>query len=135
MVKLQGNCWKYPSSVSVGSVSVRYHDVALFLPNELRTTHSPSLNLLASIQGAGVHMLRKAPADSAQPSSGPAATSSSSGTTSAAVAAGAAGGTAAGSAAAGGNDLASALAAALSQRKGKLADSDDEDEEEDDWDD
>ncbi|CAE6410230.1 unnamed protein product [Rhizoctonia solani] len=80
-------------------------------------------DLLASIQGKGIHSLRKAPPPDEGGSSG-------AGTAAAAV-----GGAAVGAAAAtGGGDLASALAAALTQRNKAIGDSSDE-EEDDDWDD
>ncbi|KAF8668528.1 WH1 domain [Rhizoctonia solani] len=80
-------------------------------------------DLLASIQGKGIHSLRKAPAADEG--------SSSAGTAAAAAVGGAAVGAAAAS---GGGDLASALAAALTQRNKAIGDSSDE-EEDDDWDD
>ncbi|KZT53612.1 WH1-domain-containing protein [Calocera cornea HHB12733] len=76
-------------------------------------------DLLASIQGAGVHLLKKT-----QPAPGEEGTSPTSAGASAA---------AAGAGAAGGGDLANALAAALSQRNKSLGQESDS-EEEDDWD-
>ncbi|CAO1620345.1 unnamed protein product [Jaminaea pallidilutea] len=99
--------------------------------------------LMASIQGAGIHQLKRA-----DPSSSPAPSSSRSASTAAAAGAGAGVGMGAAAAAggadesmddgadasgAGGGDLASALAAALNQRKGNMGDSDDEEESDDEW--
>ncbi|KAG8898831.1 hypothetical protein FRB99_007128 [Tulasnella sp. 403] len=94
-------------------------------------------NLLADIQGKGIHVLRKT--DGPAPRSPAAAEfsngASGSGSTMGAAAAGAAVGAAAGAGAAGGGDLASALAAALNQRNKNLGgDSDEEDEDDDEWD-
>ncbi|EED80968.1 predicted protein [Postia placenta Mad-698-R] len=75
--------------------------------------------LLASIQSAGVHMLRKTDpnATPARPTSPPAEESASS--------SGGGGG---------GGDLTAALAAALLERNKKLGDSDEEEDDDDDWD-
>ncbi|KAL1407344.1 hypothetical protein Q8F55_006766 [Vanrija albida] len=82
--------------------------------------------LLASIQGQGVHKLRKV--DDSEKHISPAA---------AGIGGAAAGGAAAAAVAAdsgGGGDLASSLAAALARRKGDLGDSDDDEESDDEWD-
>lgn len=91
--------------------------------------------LLASIQGAGIHQLKKTEGGSSPGPSSRAVSAAGMG-----AAAGAAGGMAAAAhdggddadtSATGGGDLASALAAALSQRKGNMGDSDEEGEESD----
>ncbi|GAB1528435.1 hypothetical protein RhiTH_011629 [Rhizoctonia solani] len=92
-------------------------------PGSMPTAQPGRADLLASIQGKGIHSLRKAPAADEG--------SSSAGTAAAAAVGGAAVGAAAAS---GGGDLASALAAALTQRNKAIGDSSDE-EEDDDWDD
>ncbi|KAG9048782.1 hypothetical protein FS837_012069 [Tulasnella sp. UAMH 9824] len=102
----------------------------------LPAVSSDRANLLASIQGKGIHTLKKtdgpAPRGTTDDSSGP---SSSTGAAVAAGAAGAAAGAAAAGALGGGGDLASALAAALNQRNKNLGgDSDDEEDDDDEWD-
>ena len=79
-------------------------------------------DLLASIQGKGVHSLRKT-----DPNGTPARKSSPPLNDSG-------GATASSPTAPAGNDLTSALAAALLERNKKLGDSESEDEDEDDWD-
>ncbi|KAH8090702.1 hypothetical protein HD553DRAFT_330360 [Filobasidium floriforme] len=88
--------------------------------------------LLASIQGKGVHVLKKT---GGPDSPAPQASSSRAGAGAAAAVGGAAVGGAAGAAMASddGPDLASSLAAALAQRKGDMGDSDEE-ESDDEWD-
>ncbi|KAF8901157.1 hypothetical protein CPB84DRAFT_1679887 [Gymnopilus junonius] len=86
-------------------------------------------DLLASIQGKGIHSLRRTDPN-ARPTSPPADTGPSDSLTASAV-----GAAAGGAAAAGGGDLTSALAAALLERNKRLGDSDDDDEDdEDEWD-
>ena len=86
-------------------------------------------DLLASIQGKGIHSLKKTDPNSSPPRvNSLSADSGPSGSTVAVAAAG-------GAAAAAGGDLTSALAAALMERNKRLGDSDDdEDDDDDDWD-
>ena len=89
--------------------------------------------LFASIQGGGIHKLRKTGGpshDASAPTTAGRTASPTPGEDNNGVAAAAAG-AAAGAA---GGDLASALAAALTQRNKKLGDSDDEDDDEEEWD-
>ncbi|KAF8154607.1 hypothetical protein B0H34DRAFT_772279 [Crassisporium funariophilum] len=92
-------------------------------------------NLLASIQGKGIHSLKKTDPNATPVRANTASPppDSGSGTVVAAAAIGAAAGGAA--VAAGGGDLTSALAAALLERNKRLGDSDDDDDDDDeDWD-
>lgn len=88
-------------------------------------------NLMASIQGQGVHNLKKV--DPTAAAAGGAAIGGAAGLGAAAVASGASGTPDEGNGGDSGADLASALAAALSQRKENMGDSDEDAESDEEW--
>ncbi|RXK38121.1 wiskott-Aldrich syndrome protein [Tremella mesenterica] len=90
--------------------------------------------LLASIQGQGIHALRKVDPDQQHVSPLAGGSAVAAGAGAAVVGAGAAAAVASAAGPEDGPDLASSLAAALARRKGDLGDSDEEEESEGEWD-